>query len=352
MSIPPNKITYTDKNALICTTARMNPPTPGHLSVIKELITTAQEHNVHFASVFLSRTQNNSDNPLKCDDKKKYLELMIAQLQEPNKGIKSKYAGVTVEVICSEHPSPFMGIINRANEMASNITPMDENAALNLYVIVGDDRIDTLSSVVTEAFKLSNNKVNSAGGVASARSQSNEVKTAMQVFKDQTSSAAKLQQYVDTTGPLKWVEGMSATVVRNIAKFGTQEQFNTLYADNLDAATSSELRLCIRRAYGKEDMDNTPVLEDTKTTKAPSQKRARSSEITDNPSQKKVKPYPFNVNVPLVYYNYNTTDVNTKKQRTTETQGAGTRRRKTRKSKKVRKTKKTKKGRKTRKGRK
>jgi hypothetical protein len=128
-------------------------------------------------------------------------------------------------------------------------------------------------------FKLSNNKVNSAGGVASARSQSNEVKTAMQVFKDQTSSAAKLQQYVDTTGPLKWVEGMSATVVRNIAKFGTQEQFNTLYADNLDAATSSELRLCIRRAYGKEDMDNTPVLEDIKTTKAPSQKRARSSEI-------------------------------------------------------------------------
>lgn len=341
MSITPIKPIYTDKNALICTTARMNPPTPGHLSVIKELITAAQTHGVHVARVFLSKTQNNIDNPLKCEDKKKYLELMIDQLQaddEWKEVTPSQYSGVKVEVICSEHPSPFMGIINRAHEMASEIKPTDENAALNLYVIVGDDRIDTLSSIVTEAFKLPNNKVSSAGGVASARSQSTEVISAMQFFKDQTSSAAKLKQYVARFGPLKWVEGMSATVVRNVAKFGTKEQFETLYADNLDAVSSSELRLCIRRAYGKEDADDTPVPEVIKTIKAPAQKRARSSE-------EKVKPYPFEVNVPLIYPNYNTTTYY-KKQRTTEKQDAGTRRQKTRKTQRRRKTKKRRKTRK------
>ena len=71
-TINPSDITYTTTNALICTTARMNPPTPGHLSVIKELITVAQKRGVNVARVFLSRTQN-KDNPLDCADKKKIL---------------------------------------------------------------------------------------------------------------------------------------------------------------------------------------------------------------------------------------------------------------------------------------
>ena len=59
MSTTPIKPMYTDKNALIFTIVRMNPPTPGHLFVIKQLIEKAVELNISTVYVFLSKTQHN-----------------------------------------------------------------------------------------------------------------------------------------------------------------------------------------------------------------------------------------------------------------------------------------------------
>lgn len=66
-------IDYTNENSIFLTIGRMNPPTPGHLFVIRTLIEHANDHGITDVYVLLTTTNNTPDNPIVCQDKKSVL---------------------------------------------------------------------------------------------------------------------------------------------------------------------------------------------------------------------------------------------------------------------------------------
>ena len=62
-------IQYNNNNTIIFTLARMNPPTPGHLFLIKNLIEEAIKLNVNHVYIILSKTNDNNENPISCPEK-------------------------------------------------------------------------------------------------------------------------------------------------------------------------------------------------------------------------------------------------------------------------------------------
>jgi len=57
-----------NSNTLIFTVGRMNPPTPGHLELIREMLTMAKAKNIKQIYIFLSETRGPKD-PISCADK-------------------------------------------------------------------------------------------------------------------------------------------------------------------------------------------------------------------------------------------------------------------------------------------
>ena len=58
-----------NNNTIIFTIARMNPPTPGHLLLIQKLIEEAIKQNVPKVYIILSKTNDNNENPIDCQEK-------------------------------------------------------------------------------------------------------------------------------------------------------------------------------------------------------------------------------------------------------------------------------------------
>ena len=57
-----------NSNTLIFTVGRMNPPTPGHLELIREMLTLAYNKGIKQVYIFLSEKQGAKD-PISCADK-------------------------------------------------------------------------------------------------------------------------------------------------------------------------------------------------------------------------------------------------------------------------------------------
>jgi phosphopantetheine adenylyltransferase len=90
------KAIATKENSMVCTVGRMNPPTPGHMKLVRRLILTAVELNLDEVQVFLSGNNKDSKNPLICEeDKKRFLEKMTESMQskmsEPAKSVHVKF---------------------------------------------------------------------------------------------------------------------------------------------------------------------------------------------------------------------------------------------------------------------
>jgi hypothetical protein len=118
----------------------MNPPTPGHLFIIRRLLSKAVHLGVHKIYVFLSSSQDNK-NPLVCDEeqKKHILQKMIQSLKtkmrEESPETKSAIHGVQVMIICCEK-SPVLGLFEKIYEMTS-VLPSE---LIHIYITLGEDR--------------------------------------------------------------------------------------------------------------------------------------------------------------------------------------------------------------------
>ena len=58
-----------DTDTIIFTMSRMNPPTPGHLFLIQKLIEEGVKYNVDKVYVILSKTNDNNEDPISCENK-------------------------------------------------------------------------------------------------------------------------------------------------------------------------------------------------------------------------------------------------------------------------------------------
>lgn len=228
-------INYTNANSIFITIGRMNPPTPGHLKVVRNLIENANARGVSEVYVILTTTNNTPDNPIVCQDKRSVLgdggndpgtmiynlkQMMQNETQDPGK--KQTIADTIVHVICADK-GPFVAISSLVNEKTD----------VNLFIILGEDREDMIDSITKFYAKLPN--VHSVDRYAIKRANMDSIKL-------QSNDPASLQNLLNTTKMSDIVNnGMSASFVRSIATPATQNKFIELYSPYLDENKINDL---------------------------------------------------------------------------------------------------------------
>ena len=168
-----------NNNTIIFTISRMNPPTPGHLLLIKKLIEEAMRQNVPKVYVILSKTNDNNENPIDCQEKINILGKNDNDMNNMVLGLKNQ---MKTDLERQElEPSILQNIRNKIDRTEvfficvspSQLSPIfplydivrnySEIPNLNLFMIVGDDRAEFLDTIVDSfLFKIPN--INSVNG--------------------------------------------------------------------------------------------------------------------------------------------------------------------------------------------
>lgn len=226
-------INYTNDNTIIFTLARMNPPTPGHLYIISRLIQEAINKNVNDVYVILSKTNDNNENPIPCQEKINVLgniddvtrtminsekQKMINETNDPE--LKSKIEAVNVHTMCvpdRKGATPFTPLFDI-------IASKKDVPDLNLFLIIGDDRKNMLDSI-TDFFLKKIPNINSVDGLILPREEMSQYK---ELSKDPTKlDALNMSDVIKNNG-------MSASFVRNVVRNNRLDKFTELYSPFLD----------------------------------------------------------------------------------------------------------------------
>ena len=219
-------INYNTENSIFFSIARMNPPTPGHLLLIKKLIEEALKRGVNKVYIILSKSNSDNENPIECNEKIKVLGFSNNDLNSMTTTIKDNIIqnninnfnpelvkNMVVEYVCvrGEEYTPLQTL--------SRIIYYDykDKDNLNLFIIIGEDRQNLVDNISDIYIKDENNKVKTVDAIVLQRES-------MKKFKglDKT----ELSMLDMTTIP---VEAISASFVRNIVKFDLKDKFFELY---------------------------------------------------------------------------------------------------------------------------
>lgn len=93
------------ENIVIFTIGRMNPPTPGHIYLLENMMDIAIKENVTQINVILSATIDNIKNPIECEEKRQILynyginaakEILI----DKNPDKKEQIENIQTEIVC------------------------------------------------------------------------------------------------------------------------------------------------------------------------------------------------------------------------------------------------------------
>jgi len=243
-------INYYNNNTIIFTLARMNPPTPGHLFLIETLIEEALEKNIDHVYIILSKTNDNNENPISCEEKldilgasKLVVDSMTAaliremitkvtndpSLSQPVKNDKIvKLNNMNVITLCvpdNKGATPFTALSNI-------IYNMRDIQDINLFLIIGDDRADMLDNIAN-GFYMKNPRIKSMNGKVLGRPN-------MKAYKNFTMEQLRTMDM--RTIP---VGAFSASFVRNLVKYGLKDKFIDVYSPYLNEDKINELYLSI-----------------------------------------------------------------------------------------------------------
>lgn len=238
-----------NSNTFIFSFVRMNPPTPGHLTLIKSMIYKAIELNVPETYIITSSSFDGK-NPLPCSShtipsaknkadkmifetilqstiafKSEILEKMIEKYKqelidnEDNFEIKQKIENTRINVICSIG-SPFGFITNIIDH---NFLQKGETK-VNMFFIVGRDRADFLDTVV-DTF-ITKDFVSSIDGLVLEREGMEALKTTG--LGNRTVSEIDPSEY-------------SASFVRGLVKSDNMNAFNEVYNKYLNPEDITKL---------------------------------------------------------------------------------------------------------------
>lgn len=147
--------TNENTKTIFFTIARMNPPTPGHMKLIKELISKAAENKEKDVFVILSRTMND-ENPIPCDktsqniSKSFMLENLENSLKQnmireyPQKSQEISQVNVHFRCIAETdfEKTPFQTLRQIVNENLREPIKF-----IKLFVILGMDRSSMIESI-------------------------------------------------------------------------------------------------------------------------------------------------------------------------------------------------------------
>ena len=214
-------------NTIIFTSSRMNPPTPGHLLLIQRLIEEAIKQSVSDVYVILSKSDADNKNPIICTNKVILLEqsrtaddmttALKRQMTRDMPHLAREIAMVRVHYRCvlPEQPSPFTQVGSLIDEYLRA-----GKTDLNLFMIVGDDRRDTIDKIA-DSYYFKNPQINSMNGLVLMRED-------MESFKEMSEAIMKTIDI--STIPQS---AFSASFIRNFVKYGLHEKFHQIYAPYL-----------------------------------------------------------------------------------------------------------------------
>jgi len=141
------------ETTIIATIARMNPPTPGHMLLVKNMILDAAQNNLTQINIILSHSVDSDENPLECETKA-YLFLSTAAdrlkefLARESPDLAEKINNVNIAILCMNE-----AFEEEVPEISFKTTPilkainyilfkfyMYPRPGLTLKLFVGDDR--------------------------------------------------------------------------------------------------------------------------------------------------------------------------------------------------------------------
>jgi nicotinic acid mononucleotide adenylyltransferase len=245
----------------IFTIARMNPPTPGHMFLIRTLIQKALEKGAEHVYVFLSKTTNNDKDPLDCSEKEEFLtgvghtmiesekKLMIA---ETKGALKSAIHAVEVHVICV--PEKTASDEREPTPVSELMKTVGLNPGISeLVFIVGEDREKEFGTSVKKIFSKWKS-IQSVEVIGLKREGMHE--------RIQSSKAASEANHSKPS-----IGSISASYVRNLVKNILREdeetkraylkEFHELYEPYLNKARIEHLYQSIVDGFDKPDKPKT-----------------------------------------------------------------------------------------------
>jgi hypothetical protein len=126
------------------TIARMNPPTSGHMGLIRHLMAEAKaagEHTVYILLQAGDKAGGEKMNPLFCAEKKEYLELMIQNNRMDQEGLEIKIICADDEKITKTNCDTIPNIILKHICYMCTLEKVKEIDDVNLNLFIGEDRV-------------------------------------------------------------------------------------------------------------------------------------------------------------------------------------------------------------------
>jgi len=139
------------ENTIIFTIARMNPPTPGHLYLIQNMIDIAIKENVNQINVILSSTVDSEKNPIECEEKRQLLYNYLVETAKKNSIEKHpndeyKINNLKFEIICmnDEIDTVFLSINPVIGKLKYILYKLYgyPRSDLKVILVIGQDRKD------------------------------------------------------------------------------------------------------------------------------------------------------------------------------------------------------------------
>ncbi len=132
-------------NTIIFTIGRMNPPTPGHMGLVKNLIERAIQLGENKVGIILSHSVDSEKNPLECKEKREFIlsgmiDALKQQMKREGRFPPDKIDEIDVVIVCMDDPTPEEfgkhPILKSFNALFSQFGYEKPHA----YLIVGEDR--------------------------------------------------------------------------------------------------------------------------------------------------------------------------------------------------------------------
>ena len=132
-------------NTIIFTIGRMNPPTPGHMGLIKNLIERAIQFGENKVGIILSHSVDSEKNPLECKEKREFIlsgmiDALKQQMKREGRFPPDKIDEIQVVIVCMDDPTPEEfgkhPILKSFNALFSQFGYEKPN----VYLVVGQDR--------------------------------------------------------------------------------------------------------------------------------------------------------------------------------------------------------------------
>jgi nicotinic acid mononucleotide adenylyltransferase len=137
------------ENIIFFTIGRMNPPTPGHMLLIRTMMEGALQKGLTQINLILSATTDNKKNPLSCEEKRYFiLNFMIHHLKELMKieqpQMAEKIDEIQVKIICmNDIVNPKYGKHPILKSVQYLLQDLYGYPRMNLQMVlfIGEDRI-------------------------------------------------------------------------------------------------------------------------------------------------------------------------------------------------------------------